>query len=130
MISAIIAAILKVFGDLLGGLLSAPGTTGKVSSGTSPLLPSPISDVQARARRAGLLLCVATVLGGCGVFERKTEVVVATMFPVDDWPGGWPILAQGEVRVILKDGTIGTIKDAGGMALVHVADLRAMLKTP
>lgn len=128
MIAAIIAAIVSVFGDLLGGLLSAPGTTGKVSSGSAPLLPSPISDVHARARRVGLLLCLATVLGGCGVFERKTEVVVATMFPVEDWPGGWPILAQGEVRVILKDGTIGTIKDAGGMMLVHPADMATLIK--
>lgn len=128
MIAAIIAALLKFAGELLGPLLAAPATTGRLAPGTLPLQPSPLADIHARARRAGLLLLVASVLGGCGVFERRKEIVVATLFPAEDMPGGFPILAQGTVTVILPDGTLGTIENAGGMRLIHNADLKALLK--
>jgi hypothetical protein len=129
-LSAIIGLIAKILADLLGGLLSSQGTVGRVSPWTNALTPTPKADLDARLRRAGLLLCVVAVLGGCGVFERKTEVVVSTLFPLDDWPGGFPILAQGTVRVMLPDGTIGELKDAGGLMLVHPRDMKARLKQP
>lgn len=113
---------LSLIRELMSLLLTMPATKGKIVSGTVVLESTPRDKVLERARRAGLLL-LCLLLSSCG----QTEIVVSRLFPIEDWPGGFPMLAEGSARVMLQDGTVGTLKDAGGLLLVHPADVKALI---
>lgn len=124
-IQSIIAFFVSLFGEFLSVVAAMPAEKGRIASGQMRLIPSSKADVDARAKAAGILsiAAVAVFLSGCG----QTEIVLSTLYPIDDLPGGWPRLAQGEARVILADGTIGVVKDVGGLVLVHPSDLKTRL---
>lgn len=125
MIATILAFLSKFLTDILTTLLSKPKVTGSTAHGKNPLVETPADDLADRARRSGLLGLVALLcLSGCGT----THIMVATLYPKEDAPGGWPRLAQEEVQVIMDDGTVGTLKGAEGYRLIHDADLKALLK--
>lgn len=122
-------AILDFLATLLAGVIRsawyAPDKTARVTYGTVPIPPTDMERVRARAKAAGLLGLLVAILGGCG----HTEIVVATLHPVDDATKGWPRIAQPSVTVVIDGtGTIGTVAPAGGYFLVHESDLRALLK--
>lgn len=122
MIELLVALIRGLLHDLFVG----ESTTGKTTSGSTELRPTPIAEIRERARRSGLLLLVGCLaVAGCG----QTEVVVATLHPVEDTTKGWCRVAQDEVRVIIEGtGEIGTIRPAGGYFIIHEADLKTLLK--
>ena len=123
--SAIIAFLSKLLTDVLSMVLSKPKVTGTIKHGKNTLIETPADELAEKARRSGLLLLLALLcLGGCGT----THVVVATVYPAEDVPSGWPRVAQDEILVILDDGTIGTVKGAAGYRIVHDTDLKALVK--
>lgn len=124
MIQVLLAFVSSLLRELLTAFAVMPAEKGRVVSGQMRLESSRKEDVDRRAKAAGILVVVAIlVLSGCG----QTEIVLSTLYPLEDLPGGWPRLAQGEARVILADGTVGIVKDVGGMVLVHPSDLKTRL---
>ena len=123
--SALIGFLTALLRGLLEVVLSTPKATGRTVSGSALGVPTtPESELRKRAKASGLMLVLVFAAISCGT----TKVVVATGFPVDEATEGWPRIAQDEVKVLLKDGTIGTISPAGGYRVIHDADLRGLLK--
>lgn len=121
-----IELIVALLRGLLHDLFVGRSTTGRVTHGTTETKPTALDKIRERARSSGLLLLVGCLaVAGCG----QTEVVVATLHPVEDTTKGWCRVAQDEVRVIVEGTeTIGVVSPAGGYYLVHETDLRALVK--
>jgi len=122
----VISFIVKLLVEILRDVLAMQSHRGSVSNGSTPLSATPKETLLERGRRSGLLLFIALLPAfGCG----QTEVIVATLHPVEDATKGWPRVAQDEVRVILDgSGRIGVVRPAAGYFLVHESDLKGLLR--
>jgi hypothetical protein len=124
-LNAILGFLASLLAEVFRSAWKTPAETARVTHGNTVVPATDIERVRARAKTAGLLGLLVAILGGCG----HTEIVVATLHPVEDATKGWPRVAQDSVTVVL-DGTetIGTVAPAGGYFLIHETDLRALLK--
>jgi len=118
------ALLASIVSRLIAWIASTPRESGTLTYGNSKPPPVSLDLLRERGRKSGLVLSLVFVLSSCAT----REVVVASLYPVDDTTKGFPRLAENEVRVLIE-GTdkVGTLRPAGGYFLVHETDLRAIL---
>ena len=120
----LVKLLTAILGDLLKTLWTTPSMVGHTVGGNMPLKATDNDTLLKRARMSIMLVMVCIAMS-CA----QKEIVVVSIFPVEDETKGFVQLAQDEVTVIVSGTTeIGTMKGVGGYFIVSPSSMKGFIK--
>jgi hypothetical protein len=120
LLSGILAELMKL-------IFSTPSVTTTSVNGNVLLEPAQIDSIFEKAKKSGIkigAIILLILMASCGT----KEIVMTSMYPIEDSAKGFVQLAENEVQgAVVGSDKIGTVKGVGGYIIIHPREFKAVL---